>query len=116
MKALLRFLAAPFKLVFDAPRRFFAASLQSRVAVVVAICLILLVALVAIVSLWVPEHNIWSPFLEPSYVVVLAFLVIAIPIVVWRALQLWLEREAPLFPDIELAWNEGLVELQRAEL
>jgi hypothetical protein len=55
-------------------------------------------------------ENTWY---EWRFILIVSALVIAIPIVVYKTLKLWLEGEGALFPDIEAAWDEGIAELDR---
>lgn len=54
--------------------------------------------------------------LNPNYIAVIAILVIAIPIVVYKTLKLYLEGEGTLYPDIEDAWQAGIEELERQRI
>ena len=54
--------------------------------------------------------------LTPTFITVITVLVLLIPIVLYKALKLWLEGETSLFPDIDHAWKAGLAELDRQGL
>ncbi len=51
--------------------------------------------------------------LNPWWFIAVPFLVLIIPIVVYRAVALWMFDEISRFPDIASAWRAGIVELQR---
>ena len=46
-------------------------------------------------------------------IILVLLLVVAIPIVLYRGLKLWLEGDKSRFPDIDYAWNAGIKALQQ---
>lgn len=58
----------------------------------------------------------YSSLFERDYIAVIAILVIAIPIVVYKTLKLYLEGEGALYPDLEDAWQTGVDELERQRI
>lgn len=108
-------LYAPGRLL-SSTRRLAGMSLPARAALLVAVFLVICV----VVSLFAFYHSKYRSFYEalltPTYCAVIAILVLVIPIVVYKALKLWLEGETSLFPDIDHAWKAGLAELDRQGL
>src|SRR5262245_43444117 len=73
-----------------------------------AIFLMLLVAGVW-TYFWLEPGNIpWRHAMSWPRMVLVVLLVIAIPLVLYRAIRLWLEGEESSFPDIDFAWKSGL--------
>ena len=54
--------------------------------------------------------------LEWGFWTVITILVVVIPVVLYKALKLWLEGDVSPFPDIDHAWRAGLAELDRQGL
>jgi hypothetical protein len=80
----------------------------------IASCLTFVVLLVAeIITLFVLW---WKPQIMPlsfTRIAIVTVLVFVVPIVVYRAIALWMFDERARFPDISRAWHAGLAELQR---
>jgi len=106
--------------IFALPRKLLSVSLPMRVAILIAIFL-----LVAVITSYVnyayltPEalkaNSFWDSqtlFDLPRWLVIL-FLVLIIPVVVYYALRFWLEGEVSPFPDIDYAWKAGIAELKK---
>ena len=93
-------------------------SLPARVAILSAVFLVLSVtiAIVAYFSSMSNTRPSWRVTFTPTFVTVLVVLVVVIPIVLYKALKLWLEGEISPFPDIDRAWKAGLAELKRQGL
>jgi hypothetical protein len=108
-------LYAPSRLI-SGSRRVAGLSLPARAALLVA--LVLAVCVVATVIAFIQAHDraFWqAKLLSLSFGTVIV-LVLVIPIVLYKALKLWLEGEASPFPDIDRAWKAGLAELDRQGL
>jgi hypothetical protein len=80
----------------------------------VASCLtfvvLLLAEIVTLVVLW------WKPQIMPlsfTRIAIVTLLVLVVPIVVYRAISLWMYDERARFPDIARAWHAGLAQLAR---
>lgn len=86
--------------------------LPLRVAVMLAIFLVVL-TVTGFVAFFISDRAHWYERTRPSYVLIVLVLLIAIPIVVYHALRLWLEGDLARFPDIDEAWREGMVALQQ---
>jgi len=72
---------------------------------------VFLMALVAAVwtYFWLDPGNIpWRHAMSWTRIVLVLLLVIAIPLVLYRAIRLWLQGEESAFPDIDFAWKSGL--------
>jgi hypothetical protein len=102
-------LTSPQKLIAT-PRKLLALSVPARVAALLAIFLLASVVLVGTILRLNPTafdpawwRNLW----------IMVILVFVIPVVTYWALRLWLQGEASPFPDIDQAWEAGLVELER---
>jgi hypothetical protein len=85
-------------------------SLPTRIALVIFICL-----LIGSIALFYWAHpgggfKIWGP--DGMYLLTIAGLVIAIPLVVRHVIKLWLEGPPSQFPDIDKAWKIGMDELE----
>lgn len=92
------------------PRKLLGLSLPARVAVLLAIFLVLATLVVFVQALRTSE--VWHQYL--SVVLVLTALAAIIPIVTYQTLKLWLEGETSEFQDIDHAWQAGLKELERS--
>ena len=115
----------PLRAILSAPERLVAGSrslsklsLPARVAILSAVFLVLSVtiAIVAYFSSMSNTRPSWRVTFTPTFVTVLVVLVVVIPIVLYKALKLWLEGEISPFPDIDRAWKAGLAELERQGL
>jgi len=87
-------------------------SLSARVAWLVFACLIALV-LVTWLVLYDPASIPAAYALSWWRIAAVCGLVVAIPLIVYQGLKLWLEVEPGAFPDIDFAWNAGLEALSR---
>jgi hypothetical protein len=112
-------LTAPFRWLFGwplrligAPRRLMSLELPMRVAVLLAIVLVVL-TVTGFVAFIISDSAHWYERARPSYILIVLSLLVAIPIVVYHALRLWLEGDLARFPDIDEAWREGMVALQQ---
>ncbi|MHC4398305.1 MAG: type VI secretion protein IcmF/TssM N-terminal domain-containing protein [Planctomycetota bacterium] len=87
-------------------------SLPTRVAILVAVFLVIFaVAAYVAFFLTADRAKIAYWFEWPRWAIILA-LMVAIPIVVYHVLKLWLEGEVSQYPDIDYAWQAGLAELE----
>ena len=112
------FLTLPIRAFFSAPGRVFASSkkvfglsLPARVAIFVALFLILCVTVSFLVFARTEGHIFTAA--KMKYLPVILILVIVIPLVVYKLLKVWLEGDVSPFSDIEHAWNAGLAEMKR---
>jgi len=121
LRRLLQLLIFPIRAMFCAPgkvfssgQRLFGVSLPARVAVLVAVFLVICVIISLVAFSIRSERPFWGSLIEkPYHMSVIMVLVVAIPIVVYHVLRLWLEGGASPFEDIDRAWNAGLAELER---
>lgn len=94
-------------------KNFMSFSLPARVGFLTFIFLLICLATFYLSIITSEDHGTLQNWKEWQFIVILSALVIAIPIVVYKTLKLWLEGEGALFPDIEAAWDEGIAELDR---
>ena len=94
-------------------KRMVSISLPARIALLVAIFLVICVA-TALVAFYQTENRAsWNYWVNPVRVTVIAVLLVVIPLVVYQVLRLWLTGVRSRFPDIDEAWRAGLAEVQR---
>jgi hypothetical protein len=108
-------LYAPGRL-FSGSRRFFGISLPARVAILTAIFLIICVAITLALFINLNDRTFVKSKLTVGFFIVVTILAAAIPLVLYKALKLWLEGEMSPFPDIDHAWKAGMAELARQGL
>lgn len=97
-------------------KRMLSLSLPARIALLVAIFLVVCVV-TAFVAFYQTENRAsWNYWVNPVRVTVIAVLLVVIPLVVYQVLRLWLTGVRSRFPDIDEAWRAGLAELQRCGL
>ncbi|MGQ9575794.1 MAG: type VI secretion protein IcmF/TssM N-terminal domain-containing protein [Thermoguttaceae bacterium] len=106
-------LSAPGKLL-SSGRRVGGLSLPARAALLLAVSLVLC----AIISFVAFKYREGTPFLEsltkkPYHVLSVVVLIVAIPVVVYYAIKLWLQGDVSPFEDIDKAWQAGMAELER---
>lgn len=99
--------------VLTIPKKLMGLSLPAQVALLVGVFLVLCVAIVGVAYLYNQELVPWRHTLTFGRVSLIAVLIVVIPIVVYKALKLWLEGEVSRFPDIDYAWKAGVTELER---
>jgi hypothetical protein len=78
-----------------------------------ASCLTSIFLMLLITGVWVffwlePGNIPWRHAMSWTRIVLVVLLAIAIPLVLYRAIRLWLEGEESAFPDIDFAWKTGL--------
>ncbi|HEY5312824.1 MAG TPA: type VI secretion protein IcmF/TssM N-terminal domain-containing protein [Pirellulales bacterium] len=95
-----------------ARRRFAQRSLAARAATYVAVGLCCLVLAAWTLFLLDARSVPWRHSLSLGRVATVCVLLIVIPLVIYRALRLWLEGDAPPFPDMNYAWRAGLESLE----
>jgi hypothetical protein len=86
-------------------------SIPARIGLLTFFFLIVCLVTVYVSLATATDKGVLSRLYEWKYVAVLVLLVIAIPIVVYKTVKLWLEGESALFPDIDEAWTAGMAEL-----
>lgn len=100
--------ALPVRIV-SAPRRLMGMSLPTRVAIVLAIVLVIVVICYC-VGAFIHDRDSFADMVHwyrgPLKYILL--LLIIIPLVVHRAIKLWLEGDVSLYPEIDHAWREGI--------
>jgi hypothetical protein len=110
MRPVRMFFSSPGR-IFASSKRVFGVSLPARVAFFVALFLVICV----VVSYFVFYRAEGRPFMGSKWrsIPVIAILVVAIPLVVYKLLKVWLEGDVSPFTDIDHAWNAGIAELKR---
>lgn len=93
--------------VISSPKRILGLSLQARAALLLFFGLLFIAIIWTILRSFLNEAEQLSNFYWRELPIVFT-LVIAIPIVVWFALKLWLEGEPSAFPDIDRAWDTAI--------
>jgi hypothetical protein len=108
-------LSAPGRLL-SSSRRLGGLSLPARAALLVAIFLVICAAVTLVAFYHTQNRSFVKAKLTPAFITVVVVLVVLIPLVLYKALKLWLEGETSPFPDIDHAWKAGLAELERQGL
>lgn len=93
--------------IISSPRRMMGLSLPARAALLLFFSLLIAAIVWGIfhsLRLDIEQYRIFFRRELPT----IAILVVAIPLVVWYALKLWLEGEASPFPDIDRAWKAAV--------
>jgi hypothetical protein len=106
-------LALPVRIV-SAPRRFLGMSLPTRVAVILALSLVAVTVGLSLVKYWSSADlaDFYANWVRPNGLYVLGLLIL-IPLVVQKAIKMWLEEDVSKYPDIDRAWKEGLKALDQ---
>ena len=103
---------APGRLLAYSPR-LRQISLPARVAMLTAIVLIICVAVTVLIFIRQSDRPFVQAKLTSTFYVVVVVLVIVIPIVLYKAIRIWLEGDMSPYPDINHAWKVGLAELEQ---
>ena len=100
-----RGLTAPFRWILNAPtifvsapRRLMGLSLPARVAIITAICLVVVLLVYLLFALALVEETIEPGVWFREYGLVAILLIIAIPLVTYFMLKLWLQGDTSRFP------------------
>lgn len=122
-RSLLDAITYPLRALLYAPGRLLAGSrrlgglsLPARAALLLAVFLVICATITLIAFYQTQDRSFVKAKLTPTFITVIAILLILIPLVLYKALKLWLEGEASPFPDIDHAWKAGLAELARQGL
>ena len=117
LRRFLRMLINPIRALFTSPKkvfstggRLFGISLPARVAVLVWFFLVI----IAVIFFLLPQDAIPEAGEWEFWCIII--LVMVIPLILYHVLKLWLEGDVSPFEDIEKAWNEGVMELERQDL
>ncbi|MGO9112205.1 MAG: type VI secretion protein IcmF/TssM N-terminal domain-containing protein [Thermoguttaceae bacterium] len=120
LRQILDIITAPIRLLLSAPRkllegsrRLSGLSLPARVAILTFIVLVLVAIFAVVYFFSTPKRFYWGAWITPTRVVTTIILVLAAPLALYKALQLWLEGDVSPYPDIDRAWKVGLEELDR---
>lgn len=101
--------------VISSPKRLLGLSLQARAAWLLFFGLLGIAVVWGVIRWATPQSQQPSGFFEDVFWLV-CILVVAIPIVVWFALKLWLEGEPSDFPDIDRAWETAKAALNEQSI
>jgi hypothetical protein len=102
-------LTSPGK-VSSSARRLASISLPARIAILVAVFEVFAVVAALVGHEQINRHT--NFFRQPPQWISGLVLMVAIPIVLYYVLKLWLEGEISRYPDIDYAWKTGLAELR----
>ena len=117
MDWLLKLLAIPWNGCAQFYRGFLASSLSARIAWTVAIFQLFVVVLAFLMVLLLGQASIFQSWWSPGKAIILFVLLLVVPILVYYAARLWLDRgEKSRWGDVEAAWNVALVELSRQQV
>lgn len=123
LTAPLRWLTAPFRIVLGwpirlvvNPGRLLGLSLPTRVALFLALFLVLLVATAVGAVILFPEAAEWQQFARPSLIALVAVLLISIPLIARQTVRLFIEGNVASHPRVDEAWREGITALKTNNL
>ena len=105
-------LSSPSRLI-SSSRRVAGLSLPARAALLLAVFLVICTVATLMAFYYTNGRTFAGAKVNSTFVTVVVLLLLLIPIVLYKALKLWLEGEASPFPDIDYAWKIGLAELNR---
>lgn len=94
-------------------KRFFVLSLAARIAWAVAFLLCFVVLMTLLVVLITGGAAVFEAWWTPAKAASLVVLLCLIPTLVFYSARLWFHHESTFWNDIEKAWSEVLVELDR---
>lgn len=89
---------------------------QGWAAVMTAVFLLCVVAIVWTVFFLDPNNVPWRHAMGIGRILLVILLVVAIPVVFYLALRLWLDGEKSLYPEIDNAWAAGILALEEQGL
>ena len=113
MNLLLQIFTAPLAAAAGLGRWFLGLSLAGRIAVAVALFQAFLVTLAVAVILLAGGIPIFQAWWTPGKFTALVVLMFVVPALVFLAAQLWLHHDVARWPDIDNAWQQARVELDR---
>src|SRR5208337_4569063 len=92
----------------EASRRLGSLSMPAQVAIVTAIILIIILAVAVVLFLNNPDHPDPVTGFGKWFWLVPCALIVAIPLVLYKALMLWLGGPVSRYPEIDAAWKAGM--------
>lgn len=113
MNVLLQILTTPFATAASVARWFFSLSLAGRIAVAVAVFQMFMVTLALAVILLAGGIPVFQAWWTPGKFTSLVLLMLVVPGLVFLAARLWLQHDVARWPDIDKAWQEARLELDR---
>ena len=123
LRWLLQVVTLPLRALLSAParvlsgsRRLAGMSLPFQVAVLTLLVLLVSVAVTVVLFCRMNNVTFREAKLNFAFWATTSILVFLIPLVLYKALSLWLEGPSSPYPDIDQAWKAGLREMQRKGL
>ncbi|MFM7520237.1 MAG: type VI secretion protein IcmF/TssM N-terminal domain-containing protein [Planctomycetota bacterium] len=116
MQSLLKVLLLPATTLVAAVRWFGNASVAARIAWIVALFQCVVVALAVAVVVWTGDRSVFQSWWSPGKAFALLLLLILVPVLVYQAARLWLERQDGSWADIAAAWGAAVAELERQQI
>jgi hypothetical protein len=110
---MLNLLLAPWRTCSNAARHFMTWSLAARTAWAVAFLQFFMVLFTVVVLLTTGGPDVFEAWWTPTKAVALLLLMGVIPMLVYYSARLWFHHETARWPDIDKAWKEALIELDR---
>lgn len=107
-------LAKIFAPLTAAPGRLLRLSLPTKAALVTFFALTIIAVWALLAFHANPASVPWRHAISWGWVLAVLCLIVLIPLVLHRALKLWLEGEPSRFPDIDFAWQAGLDALSKS--
>jgi hypothetical protein len=113
MNLLVQIFTAPLAAAARLGRWFLGLSLAGRITVAVAVFQAFLVTLAVTVILLAGGIPIFQAWWTPGKFTALMSLMVVVPALVFLAARLWLQHDVARWPDIDNAWQQARVELDR---
>lgn len=106
-------LSAPWRATSQAAHGFLALTLAARIAWVVAFLQLFVVVMTLVVIFTTGGSDAFEAWWRPAKALALLLLMVVVPLLVYASARLWFQHETTRWPDIDKAWREALVELDR---
>ncbi len=113
MNTLLKILAAPWRATSQAAQGFLSLTLAARIAWAVALLQVFVVLMTLVVIFTTGGAAVFEAWWTPSKALALLLLLAVVPLLVYWSARLWFQHDTARWPDIDKAWREALVELDR---
>jgi hypothetical protein len=113
LDTILKLLTAPWRACITASQQFLMLTLAARIAWTVAFLQFFVVCLALGIIFSSGGAAVFEAWWTPGKAVTLLALMAVIPFLVYYSAHLWLHHEAARWHDIDKAWREALVELDR---
>lgn len=113
MNTLLKMLSAPWRATSQVAGNFLALTLAARIAWAIAFLQVFVVLMTLVVIFTTGGADVFEAWWTPSKALALLLLLIVVPLLVYSSARLWFQHETARWPDIDKAWREAMVELDR---